>query len=476
MGNAPAGARIGAAPASSSTAAAVEAPPEEVDATSSASQDVGPDSLRLKLDNRTGLLFQRTSVEPAELEQVIPEILSSSELIVIPPHIARSGMLAVFTAGVQHATGERSEVEVTRKNRKNKEVKVASGRDCRDVATGQVLSLYAAISVGWISRRRTPVVSAVLRREAEDWGQLRSQAQSESQQGCCNWRALPASSEDAPATIVVCIDKTDRHVLQQRQGLLDALAKKVDSESDVQAPAVTRRKLDETASGGTLEAKPRGASRSTVHTDAARKDERFQDADDDQQGLSCGDSSDATSPAHVTRGRSSGLATEAKTASSQSVDDLPAVKHLPEERRQKTAEVAISAKKAIEERRRREAEEREFRATFGQVVASQDVAFQESLLKDQLKDLAQEQTELQEKLEATTHELEEVTQLHQNAETRLARYGENPKIRAESARHLDRLEELRQEVASFEQRLAEVLAEVVEKQDMLAVATGAEEG
>eukprot|EP00971_Amphidinium_carterae_P189769 3766704-Amphidinium_carterae.1 len=43
------------------------------------------------------------------------------------------------------------------------------------------------------------------------------------------------------------------------------------------------------------------------------------------------------------------------------------LKHIPEARRRKVAEVALSSKRALEEKRRKEAEEREFRATFGTV-------------------------------------------------------------------------------------------------------------
>lgn len=93
------------------------------------------------------------------------------------------------------------------------------------------------------------------------------------------------------------------------------------------------------------------------------------------------------------------------------------------------------------------------RATFGQVVASQDAEFELGLLHDQFRDLQNERTSLQSKIEEMQTSLEACSQLRRNAETRLERYGENPKFRKEAETAEQAEVEVRQPLAEAKERL-----------------------
>merc|ERR1712179_441078 len=96
----------------------------------------------------------------------------------------------------------------------------------------------------------------------------------------------------------------------------------------------------------------------------------------------------------------------------------------------------------------------EFRRTFGQVVATQDAEFEIGLLHDQLRDLQNEHATLQPKVECLQNSLESASQIRRNAETRLERYGENPKFRMEAEKAGQEELELQEPLAEARERLA----------------------
>merc|ERR1712217_954302 len=98
----------------------------------------------------------------------------------------------------------------------------------------------------------------------------------------------------------------------------------------------------------------------------------------------------------------------------------------------------------LEQKRREEEAEREFRATFGQVVATQDAEYHIGLMHDQLRNLQIERGALEAKIAQMSDDLESASQLRRNAELRLERYGENPKMRAEAEKAMHAETEVQQ--------------------------------
>merc|ERR1712129_424358 len=98
-----------------------------------------------------------------------------------------------------------------------------------------------------------------------------------------------------------------------------------------------------------------------------------------------------------------------------------------QEQRRKDEAVQMEQRRKDEEQR-----ERAERAMDGLVIATQDAEFELGLLHDQVKTLLQERTSLRKQVSQWEHSLETASQLRRNAETRLERYGENPRIRAEA--------------------------------------------
>lgn len=131
---------------------------------------------------------------------------------------------------------------------------------------------------------------------------------------------------------------------------------------------------------------------------------------------------------------------------------------------------------AVEQQRREEEERKEFEATYSHIVAAQDLEFQQCLLHDQLKDLLKEQGDLGLKVAKLREELEASEQRRQNAELRLERYGENPRIRAEAEAAQEAMDAARGQLQDVDPRLEAVTTEVLEKQELLTLATFATSG
>lgn len=135
----------------------------------------------------------------------------------------------------------------------------------------------------------------------------------------------------------------------------------------------------------------------------------------------------------------------------------------------------------MEKQKREEAAEKEMRATHGQVVASQDAEFELSLLHDSLRSLRKERETLAPQVRGMERALEDANQLRRNAETRLERYGENPKIRAEAERALEAEAQASIALAEAEEeergrdRLTEVEAAISEKEELLAISALADD-
>jgi hypothetical protein len=143
----------------------------------------------------------------------------------------------------------------------------------------------------------------------------------------------------------------------------------------------------------------------------------------------------------------------------------------------KSAMIAIQAKAEMEQRRLAEAQqrkeeeaEREFKRTFGQVVANQDAEFEIGLLHDQLNSLQKENVSLKTEIKRLESSLEDASQLHHNVQMRLERYGENPKLRAEAEKAEQAEIDLQQPLAEARERLVVVEADIAEKEELLALA------
>lgn len=169
---------------------------------------------------------------------------------------------------------------------------------------------------------------------------------------------------------------------------------------------------------------------------------------------SCKSTADATAPVRSRMSRSGALALQAKAAKEK-------------QRREQEA--------AAEQQRREEAAEREMRATCSQVIAQQDAEFHKSLLHDQLKDLMNEREELQLRVMELKEQADNASQVRQNAEIRLARYGDNPKRLAELEQAHAMEEEVAPSLEEAQTRLTDVQAAISEKEELLAVALAAED-
>jgi len=137
----------------------------------------------------------------------------------------------------------------------------------------------------------------------------------------------------------------------------------------------------------------------------------------------------------------------------------------------RSAEIALSAQAAVERQRQAEADRRAAHAEFRDIVASQDAEFEISLLHDRLKVLRPERDgkllilrQLQEKLEG-------IEQRRTNAAQRLARYGENPKLRCAMLQSQQEADELQPQVSDAERQFKAIEAEVNAKEEMLALAS-----
>eukprot|EP00929_Paragymnodinium_shiwhaense_P056389 TRINITY_DN28218_c0_g2_i1.p1 TRINITY_DN28218_c0_g2~~TRINITY_DN28218_c0_g2_i1.p1 ORF type:complete len:748 (-),score=220.15 TRINITY_DN28218_c0_g2_i1:73-2316(-) len=134
------------------------------------------------------------------------------------------------------------------------------------------------------------------------------------------------------------------------------------------------------------------------------------------------------------------------------------------------------AQQLAEQKRREEEAQREFEASYSHIIAAQDMEFQQSLLHDQIKDLLRERDELQEKIGSLGDQLGSAEKALQNAEQRLERYGENPRIREEAEAAGKIIEEFRDPHEEASKRLADVEAALCEKNEMVALAAYASLG
>jgi len=104
------------------------------------------------------------------------------------------------------------------------------------------------------------------------------------------------------------------------------------------------------------------------------------------------------------------------------------------------------------------------------IISTQEAEFQRSLLHDPITELLAEQQSLRAGCAQLHEVLESQDQALQNAEIRLSRYGENPRLRQEAERARKAKEEAQQKLCDLEPRLKGVEAEAVEKQELLRLA------
>lgn len=107
------------------------------------------------------------------------------------------------------------------------------------------------------------------------------------------------------------------------------------------------------------------------------------------------------------------------------------------------------------------------------VIAAQDAEYQRSLLHDQVKELAKQQQLLRQQVFQLRESLETADQGLKNAELRMSRYGENPRLRHQAERAREAKEAAQQELQQLEPSLAQIEAEAHEKEKLLAFASAA---
>ncbi|CAE7235076.1 unnamed protein product [Symbiodinium pilosum] len=150
--------------------------------------------------------------------------------------------------------------------------------------------------------------------------------------------------------------------------------------------------------------------------------------------------------------------------------------------RSRTGALALEVQKALKEKREREAIERKrqeeeelMKANCSAVIASQDIEYQRSLLHDQVRDLQKETAVLRDSERSLLEALTASSQRRQNAETRISRYGENPRIRAEADDAADEEKSLQSELMEVSQRLQDLKEALEEKEHLLCLAALADD-
>jgi len=103
-----------------------------------------------------------------------------------------------------------------------------------------------------------------------------------------------------------------------------------------------------------------------------------------------------------------------------------------------------------------------------EIIQAQDQEFEQCLLHDQIKDLLGQRGELLASATPQQEALEDLQQRKAHAQQRLEHYGENPRLRSE-LQDMEETERQKQEtLAEVTKRLAEVEAELKNRQELLA--------
>eukprot|EP00931_Biecheleriopsis_adriatica_P103546 TRINITY_DN78369_c0_g1_i1.p1 TRINITY_DN78369_c0_g1~~TRINITY_DN78369_c0_g1_i1.p1 ORF type:complete len:452 (+),score=87.55 TRINITY_DN78369_c0_g1_i1:82-1437(+) len=136
--------------------------------------------------------------------------------------------------------------------------------------------------------------------------------------------------------------------------------------------------------------------------------------------------------------------------------------------RSRCGELALSAQAAIERQRHHAAEQIAAQQESRAIVAAQDAEYEISLLHDRLKTLESERATARATVQELREKMEVLRQRKTHAEQRLARYGENPKLRSELEEIEQASLELQSQTDDAEHRLGSIDVEFAEKEEILA--------
>jgi len=432
----------------------------------------------LEVVNNSGLRLHRSHVDPVEFTRSLPEVLSSTHTLILQD-VGQQEVFINYTSCQPRPKPQDGSLRNPHLTEK-----------C--IAAPTILSIYVAMADGGLRALvlggvHRVDIAATFKRLPEHADELRKLASRQGSLGFCSWEPRLA-----PRSAVLVLREPERGISQQRASLLDALQGAVagagrnevrlgPQPEDMPEPDATQE-----AAKSTAEAAEEPADSKVSSSPRCRSKPPVLDSSGDTTQA---DGQERTSKqmapvqkASTLEGKAS-LATAGLQPSTAGLNECdsgfqtPAVSAAQKDAgRSRTGALALQVQQAMKERQEKEEEERRLqreeerlKANCSVVIASQDSEYQRSLLHDQVRDLQKEQTQLQESEQSLSTAWTAMVQRRQNAEVRLSRYGENPRIRAEADRAADQERSLLSELTKVSQRLADVKEALVEKEELLCM-------